>query len=165
MIPVIASGTHLPFGDEAFEAVIASDVLEHVPPELRQTVITEALRVARKLVIFGFPSGTDAHNSDRKLRHSYLSNSLECPVWLEEHMLAPFPDESLFVSLSGWEITQFGNESIGFHSWMLRQEFHRSFVRASNLVRRLAPWLLRLLLRQADRPPFYRKIFVLSRAG
>src|SRR5271155_5182490 len=55
MTPVIASATDLPFGDNSFDAVVASDVLEHIPPELRATVISEALRVARKLVIFGFP--------------------------------------------------------------------------------------------------------------
>ena len=41
-----------------FAAVVASDVLEHVPPQHRLTVVKEALRVTRKVAIFGFPAGS-----------------------------------------------------------------------------------------------------------
>jgi len=163
MTPVVASATELPFGDKSFDAVLASDVLEHIPPKLREKVIQEALRTARQLVIFGFPSGAAAHQSDRELRETYLRRHLEVPEWLEEHMLAPFPEKDLFRNLPGWEITQFGNENIRFHSWVMRQEFRRSFVRASNAFLRFAPWFLRAALRRSERPPYYRQIFVLVR--
>jgi hypothetical protein len=163
MTPVAASAAALPFGDRSFDAVLASDVLEHIPPEFRERVIQEALRTARRLVIFGFPSGDAAHKSDRALREVYLSRHLEVPSWLEEHMLAPFPAEDLFCNLPGWKMTQIGNENIQFHGWIMRQEFRRSFVRASNAFRRIAPWLLEALLHLAERPPFYRRIFVLLR--
>ena len=163
MTPVIASATDLPFADGSFDAVLVSDVLEHIPPEFRERVIQEALRTARQLVIFGFPSGAAAHQSDRALRELFLSKHLEVPGWLEEHMLAPFPEENLFTTLPGWKVTRFGNENIHFHAWVMRREIHRSFVRASNAIRRLAPWLLRALLTGMERPPFYRQIFVLVR--
>src|SRR5579871_5428492 len=57
MKPIVASAAELPMEDNEFDVVVASDVLEHVPPHLRETVISEALRVARKLVVFGFPCG------------------------------------------------------------------------------------------------------------
>lgn len=162
MTPVIASATDLPFGDKSFDAVIASDVLEHIPPELRSAVIQETLRVAGKLVIFCFPSGKPAHDADRELRERYLSKGLEVPVWLEEHMLASFPDDSLFETIPGWNVTQIGNESIRFHSWMMRREMYRQFVRVSSEFLRLR-WLLEPLLRLADAPPYYRQMFVLAK--
>ena len=163
MTPVVASATNLPFDDCSFDAVVASDVLEHIPPELRATVISEALRVARKLVIFGFPCGTAAHEADTALREMYLNKHIEVPVWLEEHMLASFPEPSLFSSLPDWNVVQFGTESIAFHSWMMQQEMRRFFVRASSVLRRFAPRVLESLLRRADSQPYYRQIFVLSR--
>jgi hypothetical protein len=41
MLPVRCSAANLPFGDASFAAAVASDVLEHVPPE--QRIIVEAL--------------------------------------------------------------------------------------------------------------------------
>jgi len=165
MTPVVASAADLPFSDGSFDAVVASDVLEHVPPELRATVIQETLRVARRLVIFGFPCGIAAHDADRALRETYVNKHLEVPTWLEEHMLAPFPEPSLFSSLPGWNITQIGNESIRFHSWMMRQELRRPFIYASIAFLRFSPRLLEALLRRADGPSSYRQIFVLSRCA
>jgi len=163
MTPVVASAADLPFGDGSFDAVIASDVLEHIPTELRATVIAEALRVARQLVIFGFPCGAAAYEADVVLREAYLSTHREVPVWLEEHMLAPFPESSLFSDFPGWDLVQFGNESIAFHSWMMRQEMRGPFVRVTSALRKFAPKVLEPLLRRADSPPYYRQIFVLSR--
>lgn len=164
MTPVVASAANLPFGDRTFDAVVASDVLEHIPPELRITVIQETLRVANKLVIFGFPCGAAAHDADQALLETYTEKRLKIPVWLEEHMLALFPEQSLFENLPGWRITQFGNESISFHSWMMRQEMRRSFTYASIALLRFAPRVLEALLRRADGPPYYRQIFVLNRS-
>src|SRR5579863_1204965 len=87
MIPVVATATNLPFGDKSYDAVIVSDVLEHIPPEKRMDVVSEALRVTRKIAVFGFPSGMEAFECDRKLAQTYDQQHLERPVWLQEHML------------------------------------------------------------------------------
>lgn len=163
MTPVIASAADLPFEDSSFDAVVASDVLEHVPANLRKKVISESLRVARQLVIFGFPCGLPAHEADTALRDFYTRKNIDVPVWLEEHMLEQFPEESLFSDLPNWKVEQFGNENIAFHSWMMRQEMSNTFVRASNAFRKFAPRSLERLLRRADKPPYYRQIFALSR--
>jgi hypothetical protein len=163
MTPVVASATDLPFANGSFDGVVASDVLEHIPPEMRTKVISEAMRVGRQMVIFGFPCGKNAHQADTALRDVYLKTHREVPIWLEEHMLADFPDESLFAELPGWDVGQFGNENIGFHTSMMRWEMNRVLVRFSNLSVKLAPRILEPLLRRADFPPYYRQIFALTR--
>jgi hypothetical protein len=164
MTQLIASAADLPVADKSFDVVLASDVLEHIPPELRERVIREALRVARRLVIFGFPCGVAAHDADKALKQFYLSNQMEVPMWLEEHMEADFPELSLFRDLPGWKVVQFGNESIRFHTWMMQQETRRLFARITGKLVRVAPPLVEPFLRMADGSPYYRQIFVLTPA-
>ena len=56
VLPVKCSGAHLPFPDQSFDAVVASDVMEHVPPEWREVVIREVLRAGAR----GFVLKSDA---------------------------------------------------------------------------------------------------------
>lgn len=163
MIPVAASAAQLPMKDKEFDVVLASDVLEHIPPDLRAKVVQESLRVARKLVIFAFPSGPLAWKSDQSLLNVYVEAGKTPPVWLAEHMEAPFPEIDLFTQIEGWKIETVGNESIRFHFWLMRKEMSYRFVRACQIAMQAAPWLLAPLLRRADRQPFYRQIVVLSR--
>ena len=165
MTPVTASAAQLPMKDKAFDVVLASDVLEHVPPALRQTVIDETLRVARKLVIFGFPSGPQAWQSDKALRDFYLKSNRTPPEWLTEHMDAAFPGNELFERAEGWQIEQIGNENIGFHFWLMQREMSYRFVRACQIAMDTVPFLLEPLLRMTDRAPFYRQIFVFTRVA
>ena len=162
MTPMIGSATNLPLTDKSFDVVLASDMLEHIPPALRSQVIGEALRVARKLVIFGFPCGVAAHEADEALKQWYLGERKKVPVWLEEHMEAEFPDPSLFDDLPGWKVVQFGNESVRFHIWLIQQEAHGNFVRITGGLAKWLPWLMEPLVRRADAEPYYRQIFVLS---
>lgn len=163
MTPMIASAANLPIDDRSFDVVLGSDVLEHIPPELRGTVIQEAMRVARRLVIFAFPCGDAAHNSDKQLKETYLRRNLPVPVWLEEHMEAAFPELSLFEDLPGWTVTTFSNETIRFHRWMMHSEMNKNFLRVTVRLVRYFPWVLKPLLPLADGEPSYRKIVVLSR--
>ncbi|MEI9981074.1 MAG: methyltransferase domain-containing protein [Edaphobacter sp.] len=163
MTPMIASAAQMPVKDNEFDVILASDVLEHVPPDLRKMVIDESLRVARKLVIFGFPCGELAWESDRALLDAYLKKNLTPAEWLTEHMEAKFPEPELFREIDGWEIQHHDNENISFHSWLMRSEMSRVFLKVSSTSMRLAPFLVEMLLRRANRRPVYRKIFVLRK--
>lgn len=164
MLPVRCSATKLPFADASFPAVVASDVLEHVPPQHRLTVVKEALRVTRKVAIFGFPAGSTAYESDRSFR-DYLKERGILPYgWLEEHMLYPFPDPGLFHGLTPeWSVESFGNENVGFHNWVNRSELSRTAKGLFWILLTVAPRPVEGLLRLADRPPFYRLIVVVTR--
>jgi len=163
MTAIIASAAQLPFRDNEFDVTVASDVLEHIPPEMRKTVIGESLRVTRGLAIFGFPCGQVAWESDRSLHATYVDSKMTAPSWLTEHMVAPFPEPLLFAEVDDWEINQFGNESISFHSWMMRKEMSPLFVLLSSIGLRAAPYVMEAWLRKADRDPYYRQIFALRR--
>ena len=164
MRAVIASATDLPFDDRSFDAVVVSDVLEHIPPEDRTRVVCEALRVTRKIAVFGFPSGPQAFDCDVKLLHAYDKNHRKRPTWLKEHMLYPFPTESIFENLrQDWIVESFGNENLNFHYWMMRKEMYRPWDFAFRVLLALAPTIIESMLRKEDKEPYYREIVVFER--
>jgi hypothetical protein len=164
MLPVLGSATHLPFQGASFDAVILSDVLEHIPPDHRREVIHEALRVARKLVVFGFPSGPSALRLDRRLLQDYSRLSRAVPGWLEEHMRYPYPDQDLFNGLEAeWKMESLSNERLWLHYWMSRLEIHFSWNLLFSLLLRYIPWIVERVLRGADGEPAYRKIVLMCR--
>jgi predicted SAM-dependent methyltransferase len=163
MSPVAGSGLQLPFADHSFDLVIASDVLEHIPPAGRRSFIFEALRVMRKAAIFAFPSGPLAFDADRRLSILYDRSEQDWPEWLKEHMLYPFPDADLFEGLPDhWAVTSFANEDLRFHSWMMRREMNSRWNRLFCFLIANAPVLVKWLLSLADREPCYRRIFVVT---
>lgn len=164
MRAVVCSGAQLPFGDRTFDAVVVSDVVEHVPPVLRKTIVDEALRVSRRIVVFGYPCGPAASELDRKLYRDYQDKHLVPPIWLEEHMLHPFPDDNLFADVpAGWTRRVIPNESLSFHYWMMRTEMFRSCNYAFRLALRMAPRWVEKVLQFVNREPSYRKLFILTR--
>jgi hypothetical protein len=164
MRAVRCSGHQLPFTDRAFDAVVVSDVMEHVPPQQRREVVAEVLRVARKMVVLGYPCGPAAFQLDQKLYRDYQSRNLLPPVWLEEHMLHPFPAEDLLVELpAGWARKVIPNESLPFHYWMMRTEMFRLWDYSFRLLLLVMPGIVERFLQRANREPSYRKIFVLTR--
>jgi len=55
-----ASANSLPFGDKEFDIAFSASVFEHLPPEILQKAISEAVRVAKRGIIAVTP-GDDPH--------------------------------------------------------------------------------------------------------
>jgi len=164
MLPVRGTATQLPFGDSSFETLVASDMLEHIPPEGRLPAIQEALRVTRKVAVFGFPCGAHAHTLDEAFLAFHRLHNLLPPDWLEEHMRYPFPGEDLFNGFQQeWSVESFGNENLRFHDWVNQKELSGLWNRVFRIGLRFAPRLVETWLKTFDREPFYRRIFVLVR--
>lgn len=165
MLAIKASATNLPFEDKSFDAVVVSDVLEHVPPDVRLDVIRESLRVTRRIAVFGFPSGREAFEHDVQLAEFYDRTRQPRPIWLQEHLqYQPFPTKDLFEGWQReWTVTSFDNENAGFHNWVMRREMRRVGVYFFRILLAVVPRLMESLLKRADREPFYRKIVVVQR--
>ncbi len=73
MVMVGSSAALLPFKDDSFDIVVSLDMLEHIPLALRQAVVYELMRVAKKKVIFGVPSFDTAKKLEDKVRIIYES--------------------------------------------------------------------------------------------
>lgn len=162
--PVVGSGLRLPFRDATFDAVVVSDVLEHVPASERRAVVREALRVTSTIAVFGFPAGEAALVIDRNLAALHHARGLAPPTWLLEHLEMGFPREDILDDLpSGWRCERFGNESLQWHEWIVRREMRRMWRIAFGIVLTVAPGVVQWLLRWTDRPPCYRQLCVVVR--
>lgn len=164
MRPVVAAASELPFPDSSFDVVIASDVLEHIAPNSRLRVLREALRVARRLVLVGFPCGPIAYALDQRLFARYQELGRPVPPWLEEHMQYPFPDERIFEDLGGqWTVQSICNDNLYFHEWLLRRMMRFRWMVLFRLIERVPRRLIEFVLRLADHGQCYRRIFAVTR--
>jgi len=97
MRPVVCSAEALPFPDRSFDLVVSSDMMEHLPAALRGDVVNDMLRVSRRHLIIGFPSGERAKLHDFELR-KILQKRGKTLHWLEEHVQHEYPTSERIVS-------------------------------------------------------------------
>jgi SAM-dependent methyltransferase len=80
-------GKVIPFVDNAFDAVVSLDTLEHIPHQDRKGFIEEMLRVAKRNVIFCTPLGTDLHRTiEIELNDAWCREFGEDHRFLMEHI-------------------------------------------------------------------------------
>jgi hypothetical protein len=102
---VYASGARLPFGDAMFDAVLALDTLEHVPPEMRDAFLEELRRVGDVVILsapFADPNVELAETALMEFVNVRLG--VEFPT-LAEHSTNGLPDLSATVKAfdaDGW---------------------------------------------------------------
>jgi len=92
-VALAADGARLPFPDRSFDAVVSSDVLEHVPAPLRAGFLAELSRVSRDLVVVAAPFDTDGVAGVEEVVRVYALLVTGIPQeQLEEHMERGLPD-------------------------------------------------------------------------
>ena len=169
---VVADVRSLPFEDQAFDAVVALDLLEHVPPADRSQALAELRRVARRRLIVACPAGAEALAADRRLAEGLPRP----PGWLEEHLANGFPERDEVVAALGPGTRVLPNENVDAHERIVRRELSIPWFVPTRAGARMAGAALRRggragaaaaralrALRGRDREPAYRAIFVLDR--
>lgn len=84
----IADATNLEgIKDDAYDIVIASDVFEHIPSNLRKSFLSELNRVSKECAIICFPFASDSiHETEERVNQYYKSIYGEDYIWLQEHI-------------------------------------------------------------------------------
>jgi hypothetical protein len=165
----------LDFPERSFDVTVALDMLEHIRPDERGSVLHELVRVTRRRVILGFPSGVRAFEADVGLGRMLDRRGQTRPDWLDEHMHNGFPDASEVESELGayGRVRRLPNENVHTHRTLVWCQMTRVAHRATHLLARLlAPGLhgrgrwwrapLLHLLRGADLGTSYRVMLVLD---
>jgi len=91
-------GKQIPFDEETFDAAVFVDSLEHIPNNLRISLITQALKIARKRVVLLFPFRSDENiQFEKTYRDFLLYHDLPIKPSVKEHYRFGLPDEMVFI--------------------------------------------------------------------
>ncbi len=169
-VRVQADGTRLPFADDTFDAVVSSDVLEHVAPDGRDAFLAELVRVARRLVVVAAPFDTPGVAGCEDLARRYALFSAEAPQpQLEEHRANGLPRlEATRAGLEagGWATAVAGNGNLW--DWLLMMVL-RFQLEARPALRPLSEgydlWYNEMLTTRTHVGPFYRHLVVAAPDG
>jgi predicted SAM-dependent methyltransferase len=163
---VVGKAEKLNFADKSFDVVISSDMLEHLPKEMREKAIFEMIRVSRLGVVIGVPCGAAAAEHDMELRSEYLKvNKKEFP-FLKEQVEYGLPDKTdiiTYINKSSkkldrkTKLTVSGNENMTTRKFLMHGWMSSNFLINVFFRKILLPAIPVLML--LERPPYYRKIF------
>jgi Methyltransferase domain len=170
---VVADVRQLPFSDESFDAVVALDLLEHLPARDRGRALAELRRVTGRRLIVGGPAGPEALEADRRL----YGRLRRRPGWLAEHVSMGFPtrDDLVGALRPHGRLRLIDNEAVASHVRLVRFELSVPGFLLGRLFALPLSWALRQhgpvraqagavlwRLRGRDRAPVYRTIAVLD---
>jgi hypothetical protein len=166
MRATIGSAAHLPFPDREFEAVIASDLLEHVPASLRPVVVDQLIRVSRRIVIVGVPCDQKSEWADRCLARWRSLWRKPSPEWLVEHQSLGLPDcesiEDLLRKQGRITWTVLPNENVWMHLALMIIDMSQA-VKLFRVVWRLLPGAVNTIVDMVHWGVPYRRIYVITR--
>jgi|GEM_PF-553909 len=167
---VVGSATALPFEEKSYDAVIASDTLEHLHCDSRMPAIQEMMRVSRRWVIIGAPfKSKPVEFAEERVNTLYQRCFGKPYSWLAEHIKNVLPEiDAVRGALegSGASVVIFPNGAV--ISWfimetvqILLETFPMLFPVKSSLSLRFS----RLWAADDDREPAYRHILVADVTG
>lgn len=116
-------GKRLPWDDEAYEAVVCIDTLEHIPPKQRQGFLHELCRVSGGLVILSCPfHEPNVEDAEAVLRDFLASHYKRTDRYLQEHVEYQLPEAGEISEVfenEGWSVTGLPNGYLP--RWLLMQ--------------------------------------------
>lgn len=93
MEQVEASVLDLQFRDRSRPYVLSTDMLEHIPPGVRQQAVDELVRVARDYLVVAVPAGRPSEEQDRRLDQAYMKAHGQRFDFLIEHVDNGLPSQ------------------------------------------------------------------------
>ncbi len=166
----LADGSRLPFRDGSFDAVVSSDVLEHVPPARRPAFLSELGRVSGDLVVVAAPFDTPGVVGVEELvrRYALMVLGHEQPQ-LEEHRANGLPNLSETAAILGGGAAEVITIGAGNLSDWLTMMLLRFQLEARPALQPLSDGY-DLLYNHAfadrnDRGPFYRHLAIARTGG
>jgi SAM-dependent methyltransferase len=174
LTPVVAEADALPFDDGSFDLVLTVEMLEHIPAERRDGVLSELFRVVRPggRVVVTFPADASAARLDRELNDRFRSRYGTDHPWVAEHIREGVPSTEEVVAQARRLIGERGTVGVRKHdparSWLFHQSLysaHRWYRPAAlaGLHSRSGATLLFRALRHARGAAYYRSIVVVDR--
>ncbi len=168
MLPsyVRASGAALPFRAKAFDLVVASDTLEHVPRPERPAFVDELLRVASHCVIMIGPFSSEQTGQAEYGLREYLAATGRVHLQLEEHFEQGLPSAGDLRAL----LAQRGLASIEFAdgylpNWLALIMLQFAPQTSPALLAHLNRFYNRHYSPGDRREPAYRRGFVIAKQG
>ncbi|WP_318036376.1 glycosyltransferase [Cupriavidus pinatubonensis] len=90
---VLGDATDLNLPDASYDVVVALDVFEHIPQDLREMFLKHTSRVARLLTLIGAPFDRPGVSEAEKEASEYWGALFHTPYrWLDEHAQNGLPD-------------------------------------------------------------------------
>ena len=167
-VDVIGSGAQLPFGDRTFAVAMALDVLEHVPDEVKESLVDEAARVADVVIFAGPYDDPEVRAAERHQRALFQEMFARDHPWLAEHAASGLPSlegTRRRLESSGFETFAFGSNPLALWSVQLANTHIALRVGLDEKTLPVRRWLLREFLDRADATsPSYRHILTGARS-
>ena len=116
-----ARGDALPFAAGLFDLVCSVDVLEHVPPVARPTVLAQAMRVGSRAVVVAAPFRSPEVDRAEAIATAFIHDACGyLQGQLQEHRALGWPDldeSAAAFEAAGWHVRVFGYGSV--FAWVL----------------------------------------------
>lgn len=162
---IVADACALPLGQDSMDCVVSLDVLEHIPPEMRQQAIREMCRVARRMVVIACPTNDPDVYAAEATASTYWDRYFDEPyVWLAEHQEFGLVDAAQVIDIlnqEGWISLNLGQGEPAVWGKLMGLHFLReAFAELQPLVSQIDR-LYNSTFYPLDRPELsYRRFFV-----
>jgi hypothetical protein len=168
MTPISASVLDTGFASASRPCVVSTDMLEHVPVDLRQRAVDELVRITEQLLILAVPSGAEAEAHDQEMAERFRDRRGAEHRFLLEHVehglpthaqLREYVEQALAHCGRSGTVTMQPNANLAVRSKVMRHWIDRRAVDKVAWV--WMTWRARSLARQNDEPA-YRQIAVVE---
>lgn len=166
---VKADATVLPFASQSFDFVVCVDMLEHLAVDKRKKAIEELIRVAKRAIFMGVPTGRMAEKQDKQLSTEYKKKFGKPYPYLEEQVSYGLPKKEEILGTidriakeRNRPVTVVTRGNITIH---LRYVLMRGWMTKNMIIDLIFRKLLLLfipLLRLCNWEPTYRTLFFIS---